>query len=168
VNDTTKQILTGLDQSGGNIRAVAEKFRVSESYVYRVKRNHWTDPTERDEQPAPTELQLAQKQMLATIAPNISDIKSLRDAALQKLQELVPSLEAQDLTKLLSALLRYETGVNALVQPALKVSDHRTQQQFILGDSLVERLSSARPEDLRALIDLPAPISLDEDETIDV
>jgi hypothetical protein len=164
MNDTTKQILLGLDESGGNVGAVAEKFRVSESYVYRVKREHWTDPIERDEQPpSPTELQLAQKHLLATIAPNITDVKALRDATLSKLQELIPTLEAPALTKLLSALLRYETGVNTLVQPALKVSDHRTQQQFILGDSLVERLSQARPEDLRAIIDLPAPLSLEED-----
>ena len=170
-------IIAGLETTGGNAVAVAEKLSVSPSYVYRIKRERW-QPAQTEapeiEEPSDTALEVPPKNgkaivptrddVIQSLAPNLSAIQTLRDDTIAKLRGMIEagSVSANVMAKLLSTLLKYEATINEIARPTLNLYDQRQQTQYNLFSGLVDQLTELDPDRLRALAGIDAPLKLGE------
>lgn len=148
-----QEILDLLDQTSGNVQAVAKRLGVSNSYVSRIKRKEWkpSDP-ELGRALAPAEnreVAPASEQIMSVLAPNIPLVQQLRDDTLRQLNDQVQSgtLDERATVRLIEVLLRYENALRTSVQPKVNVfNDNRGSLQV-----LVKHLEEMSPDSLRAL-----------------
>ena len=160
------QVLHELTKCQGSVAEVVNRLpSVSRSYVTRIKNDEWS----LDVQP---ERSITTPENFATaiLPPNIDGTKNLRDEAIKTLRTRIKDglVEDKELVRVLSTLLKYETSLKKVVQPALNVfHDNRVQVGEVsmevrqLAQQVAENLSD---NELRELAGVDEPLNIIEGE----
>lgn len=170
------RVIDALRQTQGNVAAALLILdgEVSERYVFQIKRDLGKDfflvpLTEQDGTLLPpNQIPLSQSDAIKALMPsNIPAMVELRDAALNQLTKRVRDdldaeglpLSVDELTKILTVVLRYETRLNEILQPVVGIYNQTNIQQNNYGD-LDKKLADIPLDDLKDQLGIPRTIDV--------
>lgn len=145
-----------LKQKSGNVAAVAAELFMSKSFVSRIKKRYEALPA-----PEPKAEIDAEEMLEALLPPNVKDVRELRDLTIADLQKrlTVGLMSDKEAVKLLNVLLRYETSLRSVANPASAQLTQYNQKTEI--NVLVNELKEMTPDALRALSGAPQPLVIE-------
>ena len=170
------RVIDALRQTQGNVAAamVILDGEASERYVFQIKRELGKDfflvpLTEQDGTLLPpNQMPLSQSNAIKALMPsNIPAMVELRDAALSQLTKRVQDdldaeglpLSVDELTKILTVVLRYETRINEILQPVAGIYNQTNIQQNNFG-GLDKKLEGIPLDDLKDQLGIPKTIDV--------
>lgn len=165
-----RRVVEELNKVDGSVAHVAKALGTSESYIHRIKRDHW-QPVDKTLEPTSSLVPAANATAIThLLPPDIDGVKGLRDKTLQVLDRTldtymttdIPALiDLKEVNKLLRTILQYEGALRQQVTPALNIFQDNRQQHTYKINALVEELKQLSPSALRAFAGVPEPVVID-------